>query len=63
VILWIDGRSLPQTKDFKYLGVLFDSGLRWSTKTMLAKIEFHEIDSWNLVGDTTEMYASRDWWD
>jgi hypothetical protein len=24
---------------------------------MLAKIEFHEIDSWNLVEFTSEMYA------
>jgi hypothetical protein len=23
-----------------------------------AKIEFHEIDSWNLVGGTSEMYAT-----
>jgi hypothetical protein len=29
VTLWIDGRSLPQTKEFKYLGVFFDSGLRY----------------------------------
>jgi hypothetical protein len=28
VTLWIDGRSLPQTKEFKYLGVFFNSGLR-----------------------------------
>jgi hypothetical protein len=28
------------------------------TKTMLAKIEFHEIDSWNLVRGTSEMYAT-----
>jgi hypothetical protein len=27
VTLWIDGRSLPQPKEFKYLGVFFDSGL------------------------------------
>jgi hypothetical protein len=32
VTLWIDGRSLPQTKEFKYLGVFFDSRLRWSTQ-------------------------------
>jgi hypothetical protein len=32
VTLWIDGRSLPQTKEFKYFGVFFDSGLRWSTQ-------------------------------
>jgi hypothetical protein len=25
---------------------------------MLAKIEFHEIDSWNLVVGTSEMYAT-----
>jgi hypothetical protein len=25
VTLWIDGRRLPQTKEFKYLGVFFDS--------------------------------------
>jgi hypothetical protein len=25
---------------------------------MLAKIEFHEIDSWNLVRGTSEMYAT-----
>jgi hypothetical protein len=33
---------------------------------MLAKIEYHEIDSWNLVRGTSEMYATiipRDWWD
>jgi hypothetical protein len=29
VTLWVDERSLPQTKEFKYLSV-FDSGLRWS---------------------------------
>jgi hypothetical protein len=28
VTLWIDGKRLPQTKEFKYLGVFFDSGLR-----------------------------------
>jgi hypothetical protein len=56
VTLWIDGRSLPQTKEFKYLGVFFDSGatLEYTStvraKTMLSKIEFHEIDSWNLLG-------------
>jgi hypothetical protein len=33
VILWINGRSLPQTKQFKNLGVFFGFGLRWSTKT------------------------------
>jgi hypothetical protein len=27
-------------------------------KTMLAKIEFHEIDSWNLVRGTSKMYAA-----
>jgi hypothetical protein len=32
VTLWIDGRSLPQTKESKYLGVFFDSGLRWGTQ-------------------------------
>jgi hypothetical protein len=32
VTLWIHGRSLPQTKEFKYFGVFFDSGLRWSTQ-------------------------------
>jgi hypothetical protein len=53
VTLWIDGRSLLQTKEVKYLGVFFDSG--YTSK--LAKIEFHEIDSWNLVGDTSKMYA------
>jgi hypothetical protein len=25
---------------------------------MLTKIEFHEIDNWNLVGGTSEMYAT-----
>jgi hypothetical protein len=30
VTLSIDGRSLPQTKEFKYLRVFFDSGLHWS---------------------------------
>jgi hypothetical protein len=29
-----------------------------SAKTMLEKIEFHEIDSWNLMGDTSNMYAT-----
>jgi hypothetical protein len=28
VTLWIDGRRLPQTKKFKYLGVFFDFGIR-----------------------------------
>jgi hypothetical protein len=28
VTMWIDGRSLSQTKEFKYLGVFFDSVLR-----------------------------------
>jgi hypothetical protein len=32
VTLWIDGRSLPQTKEFKYFGVFFDSGLCCSTQ-------------------------------
>jgi hypothetical protein len=32
VTLCIYGRSMPQTKEFKYLGVFFDSGLRWSTQ-------------------------------
>jgi hypothetical protein len=32
VTLWIDGRSFSQTKEFKYLGVLFDFGIRWSTQ-------------------------------
>jgi hypothetical protein len=27
VTLWIDERSLPQIKEFKYIGVFFDSGL------------------------------------
>jgi hypothetical protein len=27
-------------------------------KTMLALIEFHEIDRWNLVWGTSEMYAA-----
>jgi hypothetical protein len=55
---------LSQTKEFKYLGVFFDSGLPWSiqstvrTKTMLAKFEFHGIDSWNQVGGTSEVYAT-----
>jgi hypothetical protein len=60
--LRIDGRSLPQTKEFKYFGVFFDSGLRWSTQVRYVQrrclIEFHEIVSWNLVGGTSEMYAS-----
>jgi hypothetical protein len=30
--MWIDGISLPQTKEFKYLGVFFDSELRWMTQ-------------------------------
>jgi hypothetical protein len=34
VTLGIDARRLPQTKEFKYLGVFFDSGLRWSTQVM-----------------------------
>jgi hypothetical protein len=34
VTLRIDGRRLPQTKEFKYLGVFFDSGLRWSTQVL-----------------------------
>jgi hypothetical protein len=32
VTLWIDGRRLPQTKEFKYLGVFCDSMLRLSTQ-------------------------------
>jgi hypothetical protein len=28
ITLWIDGRRLPQTKEFEYFGVLFESGLR-----------------------------------
>jgi hypothetical protein len=32
VTLWIDGRRLPQAKEFKHLGVCSDSGLRWSTQ-------------------------------
>jgi Reverse transcriptase (RNA-dependent DNA polymerase) len=28
--VYIDGRPLPQTKFFKYLGVFFDEGLRWA---------------------------------
>jgi hypothetical protein len=27
-------------------------------KKMLVKIEFHEIDSWNLERDTSKMYAT-----
>jgi hypothetical protein len=38
VSLWIDGRRLPQTKEFKYLGVFFDSGLRWNTKVRYVEI-------------------------
>jgi hypothetical protein len=30
VTLWIDRRRLLQTKEFKYLGVFFDCGLRWN---------------------------------
>jgi hypothetical protein len=58
--LCIDGISLPQAKEFKYLSVFFDSGLRWNTQVRYvdAKIEFHEIDSWKLVGGTSEMYAT-----
>jgi hypothetical protein len=32
VTLWIDVKSVPQTKEFKYLGVYFDSRLGWSTQ-------------------------------
>jgi hypothetical protein len=28
------------------------------TNTMLAKIEFHDIDSWNMVRGTSEVYAT-----
>jgi hypothetical protein len=30
VTIWIGERSLPQTKELKYLGVFFGAGLRWS---------------------------------
>jgi hypothetical protein len=37
--------------------ILYTSTVR-DAKTMLAKIEFHEIYSWNQVGGTSEMYAT-----
>jgi hypothetical protein len=37
IINRIDGRSLTQTNKFKYLGVFFDSGLRWSTQVRYVK--------------------------
>jgi hypothetical protein len=37
VKLCIDGRRLPETKEFKYFGVFFDSGLRWNTQVRYAQ--------------------------
>jgi hypothetical protein len=33
VSIRIGGKLLPQSVSFKYLGVFFDSGLRWGTQT------------------------------
>jgi hypothetical protein len=37
VTLWIGEKSLPQTKQLKYLGVFFGSGLRWSIQIRYVK--------------------------
>jgi hypothetical protein len=37
ILIRIGSHVLPQTTTFKYLGVFFDCGLRWSTQTKYVK--------------------------
>jgi hypothetical protein len=64
VTLWIDGRRLPQAKEFKYLGIFFDSGLCCSTQVRyvqrlcLQRLNFIRSIAGTWWRGTFEMYAT-----
>jgi hypothetical protein len=61
ILIRIGSHVLPQTTTFKYLGMFFDCGLRWSTQTKYVRrrcLERIEIGSGYVVESASFLYTS-----
>jgi hypothetical protein len=65
ILVRIESYVLPQTTCFKYLGIFFEAGLRWSCKIcaakMLPKSKLIEIGGRCFLGSASVLFDTAVW--